>query len=48
MLNSITRQQVYLGLVDILFAYAYNHRVTEGELNVSIHIPILAFALQDF
>ncbi|XP_041349885.1 protein SHQ1 homolog [Gigantopelta aegis] len=27
-------QPVYLGLVDIVFAYAYNHRVTEGENNV--------------
>lgn len=25
---------VYLGLVDILFAYAYNHRTTQGEDNV--------------
>ncbi|XP_069141108.1 protein SHQ1 homolog isoform X2 [Argopecten irradians] len=25
---------VYLGLVDLLFAYAYNHRATEGEDNV--------------
>ncbi|KAK3581255.1 hypothetical protein CHS0354_032981 [Potamilus streckersoni] len=25
---------VYLGLVDIIFAYAYDHRTTEGEKNV--------------
>lgn len=25
---------VYLGLIDLLFAYSYNHRVTEGEGNV--------------
>lgn len=25
---------VYLGLIDLLFAYAYNHRITEGENNV--------------
>ena len=29
---------VYLGLVDIMFAYAYNHRVTEGENNVSTDV----------
>ena len=26
---------VYLGLVDVLYAYAYNYRVSEGESNVS-------------
>ncbi|KAG0736452.1 hypothetical protein G6F57_012295 [Rhizopus arrhizus] len=25
---------IYLGLVDLLFAYSYNHRLTEGEGNV--------------
>lgn len=24
----------YLGLVDLMFAYAYNHRITEGDNNV--------------
>ncbi|CEI99810.1 hypothetical protein RMCBS344292_13890 [Rhizopus microsporus] len=27
-------KSVYLGLVDLLFAYSYNHRMTEGEGNV--------------
>jgi len=25
---------IYLGLVDLLFAYSYNHRFTEGENNI--------------
>jgi hypothetical protein len=27
-------KSVYLGLIDLLFAYSYNHRQTEGESNV--------------
>ena len=25
---------IYLGLVDIVYAFAYNHRINEGESNV--------------
>jgi protein SHQ1 len=28
-------QKTFLGLVDIIFAYAYNHRTTQGENSVS-------------
>ncbi|KAL4226388.1 Hsp90 cochaperone shq1 [Mactra antiquata] len=30
-LDSIEKSHVYLGLVDIIYAYTYNHRCTEGE-----------------
>lgn len=30
-LSSEEKQNIYLGLVDLLFAYAYNYRTTEGE-----------------
>ena len=36
LLDASTKQQVYLGLVDILFAHAYNHRTTEGDNTVSM------------
>ena len=36
LLDASTKQQVYLGLVDILFAHAYNHRTTEGDNTVSL------------
>ncbi|XP_045164880.2 protein SHQ1 homolog [Mercenaria mercenaria] len=32
-LDSAEETMVYLGLVDILYAYCYNHRTTEGENN---------------
>lgn len=35
MLDKATKHSLYLGLVDIVFAYAYNLRTTEGESNVS-------------
>lgn len=34
LLDYRTERIVYLGLVDIMFAYAYNHRTTEGENSV--------------
>ena len=34
LLDSTSQQQAFLGLVDILYAYAYNHRTTEGENTV--------------
>lgn len=34
LIDAETLPAVYLGLVDIVFAYAYNHRFTEGEENV--------------
>lgn len=36
LLDSQEEMVVYLGLVDIMFAYVYNHRTTEGENHVSI------------
>ncbi|KAK2157620.1 hypothetical protein LSH36_188g09050 [Paralvinella palmiformis] len=30
-LDSVTTQKVFLSLVDIIFAYCYNHRTTEGD-----------------
>ena len=35
LLDKATRRSLYLGLVDIIFAYAYNYRTTEGENSVS-------------
>ncbi|XP_065829745.1 protein SHQ1 homolog isoform X2 [Oscarella lobularis] len=34
LLDKEEERAVYLGLVDILFAYCYNHRITEGENTV--------------
>ena len=34
LLDKVTRRSLYLGLVDTIFAYAYNHRTTLGENNV--------------
>ena len=36
LLDQATETSVLLGLVDILFAYAYDVRTTEGEHSVSI------------
>lgn len=35
LLDKATRRSLYLGLIDIIFAYAYNYRTTEGENSVS-------------
>ena len=35
LLDKATRRTLYFGLVDIIFAYAYDYRITEGEHNVS-------------
>ncbi|KAL5460557.1 hypothetical protein EMCRGX_G034009, partial [Ephydatia muelleri] len=34
LLDKATRYSLYLGLVDIMFAFAYDYRTTEGEPNV--------------
>lgn len=34
LLDKPTLHSVYLGLVDIMYAFAYNHRINEGESNV--------------
>ena len=34
LLDKGTKKALYLGLVDIVFAYAYDYRITEGEHNV--------------
>lgn len=34
LLDKIKERALYLGLVDIVFAYAYDYRITEGEHNV--------------
>ena len=36
LLDKATKRSLYLGLVDIIFAYAYNYRSTEGEGTVSV------------
>ena len=41
LLDAPTKQQVYLGLVDILFAHAYNHRTTEGDNTVSMRGSVI-------
>ena len=38
MLDKATKRSLYLGLVDILFAFAYDFRSTEREGTVSIFI----------
>ncbi len=35
LLDKAMKRSLYLGLVDIIFSYAYQHRTTEGEDNVS-------------
>lgn len=34
MLDKATLHSIYLGLVDVVYAFAYNHRINEGESNV--------------
>ncbi|CAH1783363.1 unnamed protein product [Owenia fusiformis] len=34
LLDAHIERHLYLGLVDLMFAYAYNHRITEGENSV--------------
>jgi len=34
LLSETEETRVYLGLVDIMFAYVYDHRTTEGENQV--------------
>lgn len=36
LLDKAMEKEAYLGLVDILYAYAYNVRCSEGEENVSL------------
>ena len=35
-LDKATERILYLGMIDIIFAYAYDYRITESEHNVSI------------
>lgn len=43
LLDTAAKRTLYLGLVDIIFAYAYNYRTTEGEGSVS---ELLAISLK--
>lgn len=36
-LDKATERALYLGMIDIIFAYAYDHRITESEHSVSRH-----------
>lgn len=42
LLDKVTLHSVYLGLVDIVYAFAYNHRINEGESNVRGKIYMLS------
>ena len=42
LLDETEEKLVYLGLVDIIYAYCYNLRATEGENNVST-VMVLSF-----
>ena len=44
LLDRPCRQAVWLGLVDVLLAYAYDQRFTEGEPTVSTRVPPLCSA----
>lgn len=35
LLDKTMEKVAYMGLLDIIFAYAYNHRIMEGENSVS-------------
>lgn len=45
-LDKATRYQVWLSLVDIILAYIYDVRTTEGEHNVSAAFCIFALRLR--
>lgn len=41
LLDKRAQRQVYYSLIDILLAYCYETRVTEGEKNVSAFVSVL-------
>lgn len=45
LLDKVTLHSVYLGLVDIVYAFAYNHRINEGESNVRGKVYMLSVVM---
>ncbi len=41
LLDKASCRCLYLGLIDIIFAFAYNHRTTEGEANVRFQFTLM-------